>query len=196
MLEGRGSAALKTDGKVSEAAAVPVKPKSESIMPALKALVKSPVKKEAKISPKKEETVEVDIKFEEEEEAEKVKSAETSDHLVIFATEGEAVIKDVEKLGETPSSKSEKEEEGIQDVSVDEFEVEDSIMEQVNGDASVVEEKSNGVEPDLMENSEEKAVFKESKPVSDEVDNDRGESLKADAKKESEALDCIQEKES
>ena len=89
MLEGRGSAALKTDGKVSEAAAVPVKPKSESIMPALKALVKSPVKKEAKISPKKEETVEVDIKFEEEEEeAEKVKSAETSDHLVIFATEG------------------------------------------------------------------------------------------------------------
>ena len=99
-------------------------------------------------------------------------------------------------MGETPSSKSEKEEEGIQDVSVDEFEVEDSIMEQVNGDASVVEEKSNGVEPDLMENSEEKAVFKESKPVSDEVDNDRGESLKADAKKESEALDCIQEKES
>ena len=94
MLEGRDSpakeAALKTDGKVSEAAAVPVKPKSESIMPALKALVKSPVKKEAKISPKKEETVEVDIKFEEEEEeeAEKVKSAETSDHLVIFATEG------------------------------------------------------------------------------------------------------------
>ena len=93
MLEGRDSpakeAALKTDGKVSEAATVPVKPKSESIMPALKALVKSPVKKEAKISPKKEETVEVDIKFEEEEEeAEKVKSAETSDHLVIFATEG------------------------------------------------------------------------------------------------------------
>ena len=93
MLEGRDSpakeAALKTDGKVSEAAAAPVKPKSESIMPALKALVKSPVKKEAKISPKKEETVEVDIKFEEEEEeAEKVKSAETSDHLVIFATEG------------------------------------------------------------------------------------------------------------
>ena len=78
---------------------------------------------------------------------------------------------------------------------MDEFEVEDSIMEQVNGDASVVEEKSNGVEPDLMENSEEKAVFQESKPVSDEV-NDRGESLKADAKKESEALDCIQEKES
>ena len=72
-------------------------------------------------------------------------------------------------------------------------------MEQVNGDASAAEEeeeKSNGVEPDLMENSEEKAVFKESKPVSDEVDNDRGESLKADAKKESEALDCIQEKES
>ena len=101
-------------------------------------------------------------------------------------------------MGETPSSKSEKEEEGIQDVSVDEFEVEDSIMEQVNGDASEAEEveKSNGVEPDLMENSEEKAVFKESKPVSDEVDNDRGESLKADAKKESEALDCIQEKES
>ena len=93
MLEGRDSpakeAALKTDAKVSEAAAVPGKPKSESIMPALKALVKSPVKKEAKISPKKEETVEVDIKFEEEEEeAEKVKSAETSDHLVIFATEG------------------------------------------------------------------------------------------------------------
>ena len=92
MLEGRDSpakeAALKTDGKVSESAAVPLKPKSESTMPALKALVKSPVKKEAKISPKKEETVEVDIKFEEEEEAEKVKSAETSDHLVIFATEG------------------------------------------------------------------------------------------------------------
>ena len=91
MLEGRDSpakeAALKTDGKTSEAAAVPLKPKSESIMPALKALVKSPVKKEAKISPKKEETVEVDIKFEEEEE-EAEKSAETSDHLVIFATEG------------------------------------------------------------------------------------------------------------
>ena len=98
MLEGRDSpakeAALKTDGKVSEAAAVPVKPKSESIMPALKALVKSPIKKEAKISPKKEETVEVDIKFEEEEEeAEKVKSAETSDHLVIFATEGNLIMK-------------------------------------------------------------------------------------------------------
>merc|ERR1712203_939992 len=91
-----------------------------------------------------------------EEEEEKPKSVEASDHLVIFASEGEAVIKDVEKLGENVPLKSEKEEERIQDVSVDELEVEDSIMEQVNGNAPEVEEemkkKSNGVEPDLMEN--------------------------------------------
>ena len=115
---------------------------------------------------------------------------------------GEAVIKDVEKLGENIPLKSEKEEEGIQDVSVDELEVEDSIMEQVNGDANQAEKvkKSNGVQPDLMERSaEEKAVSKESKPYNgDNADDDTSESLKRETKKESESdsLNCIQEKES
>ena len=111
------------------------------------------------------------------------------------------MIKDVEKLGENIPSKPEKEEERIQDVSVDELEVEDSIMEQVNGDASEVGEerkmKSNGVEPDLMENKcADKVVPKESKPYSDGADD--GESLKSEAMKESESdsLNCIQEKES
>ena len=114
---------------------------------------------------------------------------------------GEAVIKDVEKLGENIPSKPEKEEERIQDVSVDELEVEDSIMEQVNGDASEVEEerkmKSNGVEPDLIESkSADKVVPKESKPYCDGADDD--ESLKKETRKESESdsLNCIQEKES
>ena len=117
---------------------------------------------------------------------------------------GEAVIKDVEKLGENVPLKAEKEEERIQDVSVDEFEVEDSIMEQVNGDASKVEKekKSNGVEPDLTENksAEEQAVSKESKPYNGDAtaDEDTSESLKREVRKESESdsLNCIQEKES
>ena len=116
---------------------------------------------------------------------------------------GEAVIKDVEKLGENVPLKAEKEEERIQDVSVDEFEVEDSIMEQVNGDASKVEKekKSNGVEPDLTENksAEEQAVSKESKPYNGDTaaDEDTSESLKREVRKESESdsLNCIQEKE-
>merc|ERR1711934_623758 len=139
--------------------------------------------------------------YEEEEEEEKPKSVEASDHLVIFATEGEAVIKDVEKLGENIPLKPEKEEERIQDVSVDELEVEDSIMEQVNGDATEVEEergkKSNGGEPDLIKNkSADKVVPNESKPYSDGADDI--ESLKSEAMKESESdsLNCIQEKES
>ena len=106
---------------------------------------------------------------------------------------GEAVIKDVEKLGENAPSKQEKEEEGIQDVSVDELEVEDSIMEQVNGDVSENEEgaKSNG--DDLKESC---VVSKESKPFCDE--GEIGESLKRGMMKESEseAISCIQEKES
>ena len=84
---------------------------------------------------------------------------------------------------------------------MDELEVEDSIMEQVNGDASEVEEKrrkkSNGVEPDLMESkSADKVVPKESKPYSDGAED--CESLKSEARKESESesLNCIQEKES
>jgi len=191
------SPSLKTEG--AETAATPVKQKSEPKSP-VKAVVKT-VKKEAKVTPKKEEPVEVEVKYEEEEEEEKPKSVEASDHLVIFATEGEAVIKDVEKLGENIPSKPEKEEERIQDVSVDELEVEDSIMEQVNGDASEVGEerkmKSNGVEPDLMESKcADKVVPKESKPYSDGADDD--ESLKKETRKESESdsLNCIQEKES
>merc|ERR1719234_1576330 len=151
------------------------------------------------MTPKKEE---VDVKCEEEEEEEEDKSkpAEATDHLVIFATEGEAVIKDVEKLGENIPAKPEKEEEGIQDVSVDELEVEDSFLEQVNGHASQEEEKvekkmkkSNGVQPDLMER---KAVSKELKPCNgdnaDDADDDTSESLKRDARKESDSLNCTQ----
>ena len=115
------------------------------------------------------------------------------------------MIKDVEKLGENIPLKPEKEEEGIQDVSVDELEVEDSIMEQVNGDASQVEEKeeekmmkSNGVQPDLTERSvEEKAVSNESKPYNiDNGDDETSESLKREARRERDSLNCIQEKES
>ena len=175
-----------------------------------KTLVKSPPKKEVKITPKKENPLEVDIKKEEVEE-EKPKPTEGLEHRVIFATEGdqhicsnpeqcqhfpslgEAVIKDVEKLGENALSKQEKEEEGIQDVSVDELEVEDSIMEQVNGDVSENEEgvKTNG--DDLKESC---VVSKESKPFCDE--RETGESLKSEMRKESEseAISCIQEKES
>merc|ERR1712013_655958 len=146
--------------------------------------------KEVKITPKKENPLEVDIKKEEEE---KPKPTEGLEHRVIFATEGEAVIKDVEKLGENALSKQEKEEEGIQDVSVDELEVEDSIMEQVNGDVSENEEgvKTNG--DDLKESC---VVSKESKPFCDE--RETGESLKSEMRKESEseAISCIQEKES
>ena len=56
----------------------------------MKAVVKT-VKKEAKVTPKKEEPVEVEVKYEEEgeEEEEKPKSVEASDHLVIFASEGD-----------------------------------------------------------------------------------------------------------
>ena len=74
-------------GEVETAAALQ-KQKSEPKSP-MKALVKTPVKKEAKMTPKKEEPVEVDVKYEEEEEEEKPKPAEASDHLVIFATEGD-----------------------------------------------------------------------------------------------------------
>ena len=74
-------------GEVETAAAL-LKQKSEPKSP-MKALVKTPVKKEAKMTPKKEEPVEVDVKYEEEEEEEKPKPAEASDHLVIFATEGD-----------------------------------------------------------------------------------------------------------
>ena len=184
-------------------------PKPESGSPD-KTLVKSPPKKEVKITPKKENPLEVDIKKEEVEE-EKPKPTEGLEHRVIFATEGdhnfcsnleqcqhfpslgEAVIKDVEKLGENAPSKQEKEEEGIQDVSVDELEVEDSIMEQVNGDVSENEEgaKSNG--DDLKESC---VVSKESKSFCDE--GETGESLKRELRKESEseAISCIQEKES
>ena len=175
-----------------------------------KTLVKSPPKKEVKITPKKENPLEVDIKIEEVEE-EKPKPTEALEHRVIFATEGdqhicsnpeqcrhfpslgEAVIKDVEKLGENAPSKQEREEEGIQDVSVDELEVEDSIMEQVNGDVSENEEgvKTNG--DDLKESC---VVSKESKPFCDE--GETGDSLKREMRKESEseAISCIQEKES
>merc|ERR1712113_505359 len=142
--------------------------------------------------PKKEKPLELDIK-EENVEEEKPKPSEALEHRVIFATEGEAVIKDVEKLGENTPSEQEKEEEGIQDVSVDELEVEDSIMEQVNGDVGENEEgaKSNG--DDLKESC---VVSKESKPFCDEVE--KGESLKREMRKESEseAISCIQEKES
>lgn len=75
-------------GEVETAAAALLKQKSEPKSP-MKALVKTPVKKEAKMTPKKEEPVEVDVKYEEEEEEEKPKPAEASDHLVIFATEGD-----------------------------------------------------------------------------------------------------------
>ena len=96
-------------------------------------------------------------------------------------------------MGENAPSKQEKEEEGIQDVSVDELEVEDSIMEQVNGDVSENEEgaKSNG--DDLKESC---VVLKDSKPFCDE--GETGESLKREMRKESEseAISCIQEKES
>merc|ERR1712029_990742 len=120
---------------------------------------------------------------------EKPKPTEGLEHRVIFATEGEAVIKDVEKLGENAPSKQEKEEEGIQDVSVDELEVEDSIMEQVNGDVSETEEgvKSNG--DDLKESC---VVSKESKTFCDE--GETAESLKSEMRKDSdsEAFSCIQ----
>ena len=96
-------------------------------------------------------------------------------------------------MGENAPSKQEREEEGIQDVSVDELEVEDSIMEQVNGDVSENEEgaKSNG--DDLKESC---VVPKESKPFCDE--GETGDSLKRELRKESEseAISCIQEKES
>ena len=73
----------------SETAATSVKQKSEPKSP-VKALVKTPMKKDVKMTPKKEEPVEVDVKCEEEEENdEKPKPAEGSDHLVIFATEGD-----------------------------------------------------------------------------------------------------------
>ena len=96
-------------------------PKPESGSPD-KTLLKSSNKKEAKITPKKEEPLEFDIKKEEVEE-EKPKPTEALEHRVIFATEGdkhifsnpeqcqhfpslgEAVIKDVEKLGENAPSK-------------------------------------------------------------------------------------------
>merc|ERR1712181_78651 len=165
-----------------------VRQRSEPKSP-VKTFVKTPVKKE-----------ELDVKCEEEEEKDKSKPAEASDHLVIFATEGEAVIKDVEKLGEVVPPKPEKEEEGIQDVSVDELEVEDTILEQVNGHANQEKvekkiKKSNGVQPDLMER---KAVSKESKPHNgnNADDDDTSESLKRDARKESDSLNCTQEKES
>ena len=107
------------------------------------------------------------------------------------------MIKDVEKLGEHVTLKPEKEEEGIEDFSVDELEVEDSIMEQVNGELEEVEgrRKSNGVKPDLMESksSEDKVVPKESEPFSEEAADAR-ESLKSESRKESDSL--IQEKES
>ena len=78
-------------------------------------------------------------------------------------------------------------------MSVDELEVEDSIMEQVNGDVSENEEgaKSNG--DDLKESC---VVSKVSKPFCDE--GETGESLKRELRKESEseAISCIQEKES
>jgi len=209
--ESRKSFAKNTALKTGDAenAATLVKQKSEPKSP-VKTLVKTPMKKEVKMTPKKEE---VDIKCEEDEEEDKSKPAEGSDHLVIFATEGEAVIKDVEKLGENIPAKLEKEEEGIQDVSVDELEVEDTILEQVNGHANQEEEevekedekemkKSNGVQPDLMERSplKDKAVSKESKPCNgnNADDDDTSESLKRDARKESESdsLNCTQEKES
>ena len=72
----------------AEAAASLIKQKSEPKPPVKALLVKTPVKKEAKMMPKKEEPVEVEVKYEEEEE-EKPKSVEASDHLVIFATDGE-----------------------------------------------------------------------------------------------------------
>ena len=62
-------------------------PKPESGSPD-KTLVKSPNKKEAKITPKKENPLEVDIKKEEVEE-EKPKPTEALEHRVIFATEGD-----------------------------------------------------------------------------------------------------------
>ena len=62
-------------------------PKPESGSPD-KTLVKSPPKKEAKITPKKEEPLELDIKKEEVEE-EKPKLTEALEHRVIFATEGD-----------------------------------------------------------------------------------------------------------
>jgi len=180
---------LKSSPKVPATTLKTPKPELSS---ADKTLVKSPPKKEAKITSNKEEPLEVDIKKEEVEE-EKPKPTEGLEHRVIFATEGEAVIKDVEKLGENAPSKQEKEEEGIQDVSVDELEVEDSIMEQVNGDVSENEEgaKSNG--DDLKESC---VVSKVSKPFCDE--GETGESLKRELRKESEseAISCIQEKES
>ena len=79
------SPSVKTEG--AETAATPVKQKSEPKSP-VKAVVKT-VKKEAKLTPKKEEPVEVEVKYEEEGEEEKPKSVEASDHLVIFATEGD-----------------------------------------------------------------------------------------------------------
>jgi len=178
----------------AETAATLEKQKSEPKSP-VKAPVKTPVKKEDKMTPKKEVPVEVEVKYEEEE---KPKSAEASDHLVIFATEGEAVIKDVEKLGENVPLKPEKEEERIEDFSVDELEVEDSIMEQVNGEVEEVtgRKKSNGVEHDLMEikSAALKVVPKESEPYSDKAD--ASESLKSESRKENDSLNCIQEKES
>ena len=77
------STALKTGD--AENAATLVRHKSEPKSP-VKTLVKTPMKKEVKMTPKKEE---VDIKCEEEEEKDKSKPAEASDHLVIFATEGD-----------------------------------------------------------------------------------------------------------
>ena len=62
-------------------------PKPESGSPD-KTLLKSPNKKEAKITPKKEEPLEVNIKKEEVEE-EKPKPTEALEHRVIFATEGD-----------------------------------------------------------------------------------------------------------
>ena len=76
---------LKSSPKV--AATTLKTPKPESGSPD-KTLVKSPPKKEAKITPKKENPSELDIKKEEVEE-EKPKPTEALEHRVVFATEGD-----------------------------------------------------------------------------------------------------------
>ena len=76
---------LKSSPKVADTTLKTPKPESGSPD---KTLLKSPPKKEAKITPKKEEPLELDIKKEEVEE-EKPKPTEGLEHRVIFATEGD-----------------------------------------------------------------------------------------------------------
>merc|ERR1712008_348906 len=104
---------------------------------------------------------------------------EASEHLVIQATEGEASIEDVVKMESPPkeetketkkeSPAAEEKEEGIHDVSVDELEVEDSIMEQLqNGETKELEKEENLVNGDIEHNGDVEEKMEDVKDMATE----------------------------